>query len=527
MLARFISPALAVIIIFPVIVVVIAWALPDPELWQHFATTLLSELLLNTLILLAGVGIGVAVLGTTLAWLVVMVEFPGRKFLEWLLFLPFAVPAYVLAFVYLGIFDYGGGLQTLLREYLGFSGFDIRNGYLAIILVFTLVFYPYVYLMARASFKRHQASLFASARLLGASPRRVFYSVSVPLAYPAISAGVLVTMMETLADFGAVSLFNYSTFTTAIYSAWEDFRSIEVAAQLASILVLIAAVLIYFDYLGRHHIKYYNTEVMRNKPYQLSGIKGYLLTSFITSIVLISFILPLFQLVLWILTSPHTTITISNYSNILINTLILATSASFIIVLLANILTLSQKQNGINLNNITTKLASLGYAVPGSVLAVGLLYGVSLLSNITDYLYNITLNEYLFGSVILLLLAYTTRFMAIAYQSISAAFLQLKPNLSQSAKLLGSTPLGIALRVQLPLMKPGIIAASLLVMIDVIKELPATYLLRPFGWDTLAVKVYEYSHEALYAQAAIPALMMVIIATLLIVVFRRFDRRIL
>ena len=222
---------LAFLVALPILVVGSAWLTPASELWSHFAQTLLPELITSTLILLAGVAIGVSILGTVLAYLVVMVEFPGRRWLEWALFLPFAMPAYVMAFVYLGVFDYSGYVQVWLREVIGLPGFDIRAGHWAIILTFVLVFYPYVYTMARASFRRQKIQMIEAGKMLGAKPLRVFLRISVPLARPAVAAGVLVTLMETLADFGVVSLFNYSTFTTAIYSAWGDFRSIEVASQ--------------------------------------------------------------------------------------------------------------------------------------------------------------------------------------------------------------------------------------------------------------------------------------------------------
>ena len=210
---------LSFVVALPILVVGSAWLIPTGELWSHFAQTLLPELITSTAILLVGVAIGVSVLGTVLAYLVVMVDFPGRRWLEWALFLPFAVPAYVMAFVYLGVFDYSGYVQVWLREFIGLPGFDIRAGHWAIILTFILVFYPYVYMMARASFKRQKVRMIEAGKLLGANPLRVFFRISVPLARPAVAAGVLVTLMETLADFGVVSLFNYSTFTTAIYSA--------------------------------------------------------------------------------------------------------------------------------------------------------------------------------------------------------------------------------------------------------------------------------------------------------------------
>ena len=204
-----------------------------------------------------------------------------------------------LAFVYLGVFDYSGYAQVWLREYTGMPGFDIRAGSWAIILTFTLVFYPYVYMMARASFKRQKIQMIEAGKMLGAKPFEVFWRISVPLARPAIAAGLLVTLMETLADFGVVSLFNYSTFTTAIYSAWGDFRSIEVAAQLASILVLIAFFLIYFEKKARGKAKYYSSDVSHVRPYEANGLIGWLLFVLVFGVFMLSFAMPMLQLIIW------------------------------------------------------------------------------------------------------------------------------------------------------------------------------------------------------------------------------------
>lgn len=524
--SRILILLLAGLIALPMLVVSSSWLMPISDLWQHFQETLLTELLSNTAILLFGVAIGVGVLGTVLAWLVVMVEFPLRKYLEWALFLPFAIPAYVLGFVYLGLFDYAGVFQTFLRESLGLSGFDLRAGYLPVILTFVLVFYPYVYIMCRASFKRQQANIYAQARLLGVSPWQVFWRISVPLARPAIVAGVLVTMMETLADFGMVSLFNYDTLTTAIYSAWGDFRSVSVAAQLASLLVLIAGFFIVIDKLGQKNSKYYNSEVTKHRPYKLSGFRAYLTTGFILSILFLSFILPVSQLIIWSYNAFDWHSLITRNLELATNTISLSLIATIIIITIASILALPNRcLKNHPASTIATKISTLGYAIPGSVMAVGLLYGVASLSNLTQAWFDVSLSQYLFGGIVLLLFAYTSRFMAVAFNAIDSATAQIKPSLTQSAQLLGANHISTAFKIQLPLMLPGIVAACLLVLVDVSKELPATYLLRPFGWDTLAVEVYELSSEGLYEQAAAPALIMVLIAMMLIVFFQRFDRR--
>ena len=515
--------ALALAIALPIFVVGSAWFLPGTELWSHFAQTLLPELVSSTLILLIGVGVGVSILGTVLAYLVVMVDFPGRSWLEWALFLPFAIPAYVLAFVYLGVFDYSGYVQGWLREYLGIPGFDIRSGHWAIILTFVLVFYPYVYMMARASFKRQKIQMIEAGKMLGASPLRVFWRISVPLARPAIAAGLLVTLMETLADFGVVSLFNYPTFTTAIYSAWGDFRSIEVAAQLASLLVVVSFFLIYFERKARGKAKYYSSDVTNIKAYYAKGIVGWLIFLFVFLVFMFSFAMPLLQILVWSV-EVFSLEWSSRYLDYFASSSILTFSATTLIVFIAIILALpSQRKAESKVLQILIRFSTLGYALPGSVMAVGLMYGVQNISVISIYFGGSSINHILFGSVALLLFAYVSRFLAIAYNSSIASSEQIKPVFAQSARLLGASRFRLIKEVYLPMMMPGILAGALLVSVDVMKELPATYLLRPFGWDTLAIRVFELSSEGLYERAAIPALIMVIFGAIIMLIFNKLD----
>ncbi len=509
----------------PIFVVALSWLFPEHELWAHFSQTLLPSLIGSTAILLVGVGIGVTLLGTILAYLVVMVEFPGRQWLEWALFLPFAIPAYVLAFVYLGVFDYSGYAQVWMREVLGLPGFDIRAGSWAIILTFILVFYPYVYMMARASFKRQKINMIEAGKLLGASPLRVFFKISLPLARPAAAAGLLVTLMETLADFGVVSLFNYDTFTTAIYSAWGDFRSIEVAAQLASLLVLVAFFLIYFEKKARGQAKYYSADVSNKKPYHATGVVGWLIALFVFGVFMLSFAMPMLQLVIWGWESVGEEWS-AKYIDLIASTSILTIAAALITVGIATVLALPGhcKQNSLWLKGVI-RLATLGYALPGSVMAVGLLYGINQISVVNIYFGGESINHIIFGSIALLLFAYVSRFMAIAYSSIEASAQQIKPVFTQSAQLLGASRLRLIWQVYLPMMTPGILAGGLLVAVDVMKELPATYLLRPFGWDTLAIQVYELSAEGLYERAAVPALIMVVFGSILMLIFQGLDKK--
>ena len=516
---------LALLVALPIFVVLFSWAFPTNDIWLHFYHTILSQLITSTAILLLSVALGVTLLGTILAYLVVMVEFPGRKFFDWALFLPFAIPAYVLAFVYLGVFDYSGVAQVFLREQFGVKGFDIRSGHLAIVLTFVLAFYPYVYMMARASFKKQKINLLQASELLGASHLRTFFLVSIPLARPAIAAGVLITMMETMADFGVVGLFNYDTFTTAIYSAWIDFRSLQAAAQLASFLVLLAFLLMYFERKSRGNAQYYASEMSQHCYYKPTKKTTWLITGFVFFVFFIAFILPIAQLLIWAISEFSETFEWLDYLELLTSSLILIVLAVVFILSISIFLVLNNclKQN--RSFKILVRIASLGYALPGSIMAVGLLFLVNQVSNISLYFGGISINHLIYGSLFLLLFAYVSRFLAIGFNSVEASFKQIKPVFTQNAQILGSSALRTTFSVHLPMMFSGIIAGGLLIAVDVMKELPATYLLRPFGWDTLAIKVYELSSEGLFEQAALPALIMILLGVLFVFFAKKLDTR--
>ena len=329
--------------------------------------------------------------------------------------------------------------------------------------------------------------------------------------------------METLADFGVVSLFNYSTFTTAIYSAWGDFRSIEVAAQLASLLVVVSFFLIYFERKARGKAKYYSSDVSHIKAYYAKGLSGWLIFLFVFGVFMLSFAMPLLQILIW--SAELFSVEWSDrYFDYFTSSGILTVSATALTVVIAIILALpSRRKSDSKGLQLLIRFSTLGYALPGSVMAVGLLYGVQNISLISIYFGGSSINHILFGSVALLLFAYVSRFMAIAYNSSSASVEQIKPVYEQSARLLGASRFRLIKEVYLPMMTPGILAGGLLVAVDVMKELPATYLLRPFGWDTLAIRVFELSSEGLYERAAIPALMMVFIGAVIMLLFNKLD----
>jgi len=504
---------LVFLLILPVLNLMSAWGELDVSIWQHFNDTLLWELITNTLLLVLGVSLGTLVLGVSLAWFVVMVEFPGRKWLSWLLLLPFAMPAYVLAFVFLGALDYGGTVQLWLQP-LGIGFFDIREGVLGPALVLSLVFYPYVYLLARSAFANQSMTMIESARIFGCSPWGVFWRVSLPLARPAIAAGVSLALMETLADFGTVALFNYNTLTLAVYSAWEDFRSLAAAAQLATLLMLFALLIFSVEKLSRGRRRYIQSQQLQTPPFVPSRSRQWAVTVGIIFVLLIVLALPVLQLVLW----GYQTLAQEwdqRYWQWLNNTLILSVLAVSLTVSLALLLNaLEQRyQTSSHLKFILT-LTRLGYALPGVVLAIGIM-GVMAWFN--DWLGV----SWFIGGIFALMLAYVVRFLAVAHGPIHSRFQNIKPSVIEAARNMGAGPSRLLIEIYLPLLKTGLATAAILVFLDISKELPATYLLRPFGWDTLAIRIFELSAEGLYERAAVPSLMLLALGILGLWLLRR------
>ena len=511
----------AVVISLPILFIFSTWLYPNIELWQYFFTELAVELFISTTVLLLGSAIGVSLLGTLLAYIVTFVDIPFKKFWNIALFLPFMIPAYVMGFIYLGVFDYSGYGQILLRDTLGINGFDLRDTSIGIIIMFVLAFYPYVYMAAKASFSRQKTDMFASAILLNTSAITIFFKIAFPIIKPAIIAGTLIASMEVLADFGLVSLFNYNTFTLAIYSAWSDFRSIEMASQLASLLVLITFLLIYskrFFLSG----KYYSYGITDKTLYYPRGMKKYAILMIPISVFLVAFILPVMQLIIWSIPLIHIEIH-RTYITLISNTLLLSTIATICIILFALIFVFNNSSRS---NAIAIRIATSGYVLPGSVIAVGILYGVSSISAVSDSLGFGNINYLLFGSIALLIFAYITRFITIAYNTILANKEQINQVFIDNATLLGASKFRQITHIYLPMLKVGIISSASIVMIDIIKELPATYLLRPFGYDTLAVKTYEFSAEGLYELASIPALFMVIVSVILLFIVNKLSSNI-
>ncbi|HGP1235331.1 TPA: ABC transporter permease [Pseudomonas aeruginosa] len=511
----------AALVLLPLSVLLLSWLEIDREIWSHLWDTQLPRLLGNTLTLVLGVGIGVTLLGVSLAWLTSLCEFPGRRWLDWALMLPFAIPAYVLAFVFVGLLDFAGPVQSLLREWFG-SGLRLprvrSTG--GVILVLVLVFYPYVYLLARSAFIAQGKGLMEAARVLGLSPWQAFLRVALPMARPAIGAGLALAVMETLADFGAVSVFNFDTFTTAIYKTWYGFYSLSSAAQLASLLLLGVCLVL----LGERHTRgraKAASERPRGAPlYRLRGARALAASAWCGLVFLCAFVIPVAQLVVWFWRQGRFDLD-ERYWDLIGHTLTLGGIAALATVAVALLLAFAVRLAPTRAIRGAVGLGNLGYALPGSVLAVSIMLAFSWLDNHWVIPLSSALDgagkPLLLGSLFALLLAYLIRFMAVAYGALESGLARIRPSLPEASRSLGVGGPLLFLRVYLPLLLPASLSAALLVFVDVLKEMPATLLMRPFGWDTLAVRIFEMTSEGEWARASLPALTLVLVGLLPVV----------
>ncbi len=512
---RSLALAVTALVLVPLLVVVSSWGSDQTDIWQHLVATQLPDLLRNTVVLMFGVGALVLLMGVGLAWLVVMYDFPGRAWFEWLLVLPLAMPGYVLAFVVLGIFDYSGPLQSLMSGLMGpdWSMWDVRSE-LTVILVLALVLYPYVYMLARSAFLAQSSDTVEAARVLGCNRRQAFFRVALPMARPAIVAGLALALMETLADFGTVAVFNYDTFTTAIYKVWFGFFSLQAAAQLASLLLLFVGLTLYAERRTRGRRQYIqNGRPQHRFRTRLRALPALAATAACLLLLLVAFFLPALQLLVWVIESGGEQFN-SRYLAILFHSLQLAGLASVITVVIAGLLAFSRRDSS-GWHAAFLSLSQLGYALPGSVLAVGVMisfvwldpYVVAAIQSALQ----LPKEQWLVGGLFGLLVAYWVRFMAVACGPIEASLGQIRASIPEAARTLGVSGRALLWRVYLPILRPGLLTALVLVFVDVMKEMPATLLLRPFGWDTLAVRIYELTSEGEWERAALPALTLLLL----------------
>lgn len=527
-----VAVGIASVLAVPIAAVLSSLARPRGEVWLHLWRTQLVELVLNTALLLAGVGAGTLLVGTGLAWLIVHYRFPGCALFEWALVLPLAVPAYVIGFAFLGLFDYAGPVQGTLRSWLG-QGIRLpeMRSYWGVVLVMTLVFYPYVYLLARVAFREQGVAGIETARTLGRSRLGAFLHVTLPLARPSLAAGVALAMMEALADFGTVATFGFRTLTEAVYRVWNGMFDRVAATQLASVLLLFALALILLERRSRGRARF--AESRRRGPMpppaRLRGLRAVLATAACLIVLGLAFALPVGQLAWWGAGALQAGQVAPDFIALLGRTCTLATATALLACLLAVLLAYAGRLHATPPVRLAARFASMGYALPGAVIAVGVLLPLSWVDHaivpLLERWLQRPLGLLLTGSAAGLVLAYLVRFLAVSLQSVEAGLSKISPSLDDAARSLGVRSGGALRRVHLPLLRGSLLTAVVLVFVETMKEMPATLLLRPLGFNTLAVEIWERSSEAMWQEASVPALTLVAIGLLPVVALVRLTAR--
>jgi iron(III) transport system permease protein len=513
---------ISLIALLPILAIALIALKPSGDTWPHLIANVLPGALRRTLGLMAGVGLLSLLIGTGTAWLVTMYRFPGRRVFEWLLLLPLAVPTYIIAYSYLELLDYSGIVQSGLRELFGWH--DARSYWFpdirslgGAVFVMSAVLYPYVYITARASFVAQSVCVLEVSRTLGRNASQTFWQVALPLARPALAAGVALALMETLNDIGAVEFFGVRTLTVAVYDTWLDRNSLAGAAQIASVMLLFVFALLLLERALRAKRRFHHTTgKYRDLPEDtLDGWRGLLATLACALPVLVGFVLPGSVLVHDAI--AHVAAGLApEFWEAALNSLLLAASAAILAVGFALVLAYARRQTRSKLIQAASTLPAISYAVPGTVLAIGLLIPLAGLDNGIDSLmrslFGLSTGLLLSGTAFAVVLAYTIRFLAASLGAVEAGLSKISRNIDAAARTLGASVSEMLFKVHLPMLRPALGAAALLVFVDSMKELPATLLLRPFNFDTLATQVFTLVSLYRYEEAGLSALTIVLVS---------------
>lgn len=493
------------------------------ETFGHLWSTVLPEYIGNSIVIAVIVAVLAGIGGIGCAWLVAVFHFPGKRLFEWALVLPLAMPAYVVAYAYTDFLQFSGPVQTALRATFGWQAREywfpeIRSVGGAGVL-FAMVLYPYVYLLARNAFLERSPRMWDAARTLGMGPWATFFKVNLPLARPAAAAGIALALMETLADYGAVAYFGVPTLTTGIYKSWYTFSDRTAAAQIAAVLLLAVTLLMVLEQRSRGRARYYavNSRTEAPPPLPLAGVRGWAATLFCALPVVLGFLLPL-AILLRLLAREESVEFGLRYLGWLKNSVVLAGVTSLIAIAVCILLAYAARVTKSRLQAACNRIVSMGYAVPGAVIAVGILIPLSRLdawSATTGFKFLLT------GSVLALVYAYLVRFLAVSFQSIQSGLIKITPSMDASARVLGCGVGSMLMRVHAPLLWRSVVTAGLLVFVDVVKELPATLTVRPFNFDTLAVITHQLASDERLGEAALPAFTIVLIAFVPVVILAR------
>ena len=523
---------LALLICLPLVAVVWLAFFPKENIWPHLISTVLPSYLSTTALLMLGVALGTSVIGVATAWCVTHLEFTGRAIFTWALLLPFAVPAYVIAYVYTDLLEFAGPVQTTLRSIFGWQ--SARDYYFpsvrslgGAIVMMVFVLYPYVYLLARSAFTEQSASLIEAARALGQSRTKSFFAVAMPLARPAIAVGVAMALMETLNDFGTVDYFSVRTLTAGIYDVWLGMGNLGGGAQISCLLLAMVLLILWLERSSRRKQQQFQPAASRFRKMERVPLKGYqnALAVIICGLpVLLGFIIPATVLAIYAVDNLHLSWN-DKFRQTVLNSLMLSALAALITVLLGIFLAYSMRIKPNRMLKWSTRLASTSYALPGAVLAIGVMIPFTRFDNALDSFmrdnFNYSTGLLLSGTIAAIVFAYVVRFIAVAYGSIDSSLSKITPSMDMAARSLGNSPHKMLWRVHIPLMRSGIITAALVVFVDCMKELPATLVLRPFNFDTLATHVYQFASDELIEQSALGALCIVLTGLIPILLLSR------
>ncbi len=489
------------------------------EIWRHLLATVLSDYIKNSFWLMLGVSAGTLSIGVTTAWLTSICDFPGRKFFQWSLLLPLAIPAYIIAYTYTGMLDFSGPVQTLLRETFSWGARDywfpeVRSLGGAMIML-SLVLYPYVYLLTRAAFLEQSSVTLEASRSLGHGPWKSFFRVALPMARPAIVTGLSLALMETLADYGTVEYFGVSTFTTGIFRTWFGLGDSAAAAQLSSILLMFIFILILVERFSRRQAQYHQQIGRQAHARRLKLTPGLGWLAFAACFIplLLGFLLPFLQLSAWTIETAGEMFN-SDFYQLIYNTLGLAMATALLALIIALFMGYGQRVKKNYFISLLVRIAAMGYAIPGTVIAIGVVIPFAWFDNTLD---NWSRNQFdyatgliLSGTLAALIFSYLVRFLAVSLGAVESSLGKIKPSMDEAAHSMGYGPLQVLSKIHIPIMRTSLLTAILLVFVDVLKELPATLLLRPFNFNTLAVRAYELASDERLADASSAAIMIVL-----------------
>ena len=517
---RFGAFCVAALTLLPVATVLLLAFFPAENIWPHLLATTLPRYIGNTLLLLLGVGVSTLLTGVATAHLITSYEFPLRKPLEWLLLLPLAVPAYVIAYIYTDLLEFAGPVQRMLREIFAWQlagdyWFPEVRSMGGAIMLMGLVLYPYVYLMARASFLEQSGDLADVSRLLGRGPLRTFLYVSLPVARPAIAVGVALALMETLNDFGTVDFFAVHTLTAGLYDVWLNMDNLGGAAQIAATMLTFALLLIALEYIGRRNRRFYQStgRFAAKARQRLAGGRGWIALAVCALPVLFGFGVPAGLLIKHALAHFETSWT-AEFRTYAFNSLRVSAMAALICVALALVVGYARRLHRSTAMAAVARIASLGYAVPGAVLAVGVIVPFALFDNAVDGFlrakFGVSSGLLISGTSFAIVFTYVVRFLAVSIGAVESSLGKISHSTDMAARTLGHGPLQTLRRFHLPLMKSGVLSAALIVFVDCMKELPATLILRPFNFETLATHVYYLASDEMIEASALGALLIVL-----------------